>query len=117
VSLDKYVERKINAALAVLHVVGKAVLGPLWMVLFESVQDAVVLGLLVKVPAQLSEFVLKTNFSGLDQCWSGYSAWDVNRYACSGVVISSYVMWATLIPRILYRLISTVKAQTKGGLP
>lgn len=89
--------------LAVIHVVGERVLGPLWMTLFESVQDAVTLGLLFKIPSLLSKIVLNQEFSGLDECLTDSNVWSISRYACGAVVLSDYTLWAALIPRILFR--------------
>ncbi len=98
-----------------LHVIGKKLIGPLWMTLFESAQDAIALGLLVKIPNLLSQWVLGKQFSGLDACLQGTNIWSVDRYACFAVVLSDYTLWAVLIPRILYRFIRDLKNLRKQG--
>jgi len=86
--VDRWLEEKLD----VLHVVGTRLLGGLWMTLFESIQDAIVLGLLVKIPGLLSKWVIGQEFSGLDACWLGNNEWSIARYACYAVVISDYTL-------------------------
>lgn len=102
-SLDKRLAVVLDTMLAIIHVIGKRVFGPLWMSFFESVQDAITLGLLVKIPSLLSEWVLEQKFSGMNACWIQYDIWHTSRYACYAVVLSDYALWAVLIPRILLR--------------
>jgi hypothetical protein len=45
--LAERVEKQLDIWLDVFHMLGKKFIGPLWMTLFESVQDAIALGLLV----------------------------------------------------------------------
>ena len=88
------------------------------MTLFESLQDAITLGLLVKIPGLLSLWVIGKEFSGLDACWTSNNWWSVERYACFAVVISDYTLWATLIPRILYRFwrdLQSLRNEGQGG--
>jgi hypothetical protein len=109
------VEKVLDAGLAVIHVIGNKLLGPLWMTLFESAQDAIALGLLVKIPPLLGQWVLGKEFAGLDACWTGNTLWTVDRYACMAVVLSDYTLWAVLIPRILYRFYRDLRNLTKQG--
>jgi len=106
---DQLVAQTIDTWLAVVHVVGKRFFGPLWMTLFESVQDAIALGLLVQVPSLLSKFVLGQEFAGLDACWINGNVWSISRYACAAIVLSDYTLWAVLIPRILVRCFRDLK--------
>lgn len=105
----------LDEGLGILHVIGEGLLGPLWMMLFESIQDAVVLGLLVKVPAFLSWWVTGKSFSGLDACLLDTTWWSTDRYACFAIVISDYTLWALLIPRILYRFWRELRNITSQG--
>ncbi|MEO1686185.1 MAG: hypothetical protein AAFS06_23380 [Cyanobacteria bacterium J06631_12] len=106
---DERVAAILDTWLSILHVIGKRVFGPLWMTFFESVQDAIALGLLVKIPTLLSIWVLKKEFSGWNVCWAQYGVWDTSRYACFAVVLSDYTLWAVLIPRILCRFLRDLK--------
>lgn len=106
--------RILDSWLSILHVVGKSIFGPLWLTLFESIQDAIALGLLVRIPSLLSQWVLGREFSGLDVCWSNNTAWSVARYACIAVVLSDYTLWAVLIPRIIFRFCRDFKNLFRG---
>jgi hypothetical protein len=112
------VEERLDDGIGVLHVFGTKLIGPLWMTLFESMQDAIALGLLVKIPNFLSQWVLGKQFSGLDVCWHRTNIWSVDRYACFAIVLSDYTLWGVLIPRILYRSyrdLKNLKQKDKGS--
>jgi len=109
------VAKRLDNWLDVVHVVGSRLLGPLWMTLFESVQDAITLGLIVKIPSILSKWTIGQEFSGLDACWTGNSEWSVARYACYAVVISDYTLWAVLISRIVFRFFRDLRTLFRQG--
>lgn len=104
------VQKQLNTGIDVLHVIGKTILGSLWMTLFESTQDAIVLGLLVKIPTFFSEWVLGKKFSGLDACWQGTNIWSIDRYSCYAVVAAEFSLWVPLIIRILRRTIGALRS-------
>ncbi|WP_250126815.1 hypothetical protein [Chroococcidiopsis sp. CCMEE 29] len=65
------VAKRLDNLLDIIHAVGTRLFGSLWMTLFESAQDAITLGLLVKIPSILSKWITGQEFSGLDDCWTG----------------------------------------------
>lgn len=113
---DDYIATFLDTCLSIIHVIGNRLLGPLWTTFFESVQDALALGCLVKIPSFLSTIVLGgKEFTGLDMCWADGNLWSVSNYACTAVVLSDYTLWAVLIFRILFRCCRDLRKLTKGG--
>ncbi|MEM9008521.1 MAG: hypothetical protein AAGE59_34050 [Cyanobacteria bacterium P01_F01_bin.86] len=106
---DEIVAKTLDTWLSTIHAIGERTFGLLWLTLFESVQDAITLGLLVRIPGLLSNWVLDKEFAGLDTCWLENNVWSVSRYACFTVVLSDYALWGVLIPRILFRFYRDLK--------
>lgn len=106
---DESVQATLDTWLSVIHVIGQRVLGPLWLTLFESIQDAVVLGLLFQIPGSLYKWTAGASFPGLDVCWIDHNVWSTSRYACFTVVLSDYAVWAVLVPRVLFRVFRDIK--------
>lgn len=110
------VAKRLDDGLEIIHIIGSKLLGSLWTPLFESVQDAITLGLIVRIPSTLSKWVIGQNFSGLDACYTtANNEWSVARYACLSVVISDYTLWAVLIFRIMYRFYKNLKTLLRQG--
>ena len=110
---DERIAKSLDTGLKVLHTIGERIFGPLWRTLFESVQDAITLGLLVQIPSLLSKFILGQEFSGMDICWDSHNVYAVARYACFAVVLSDYTLWAVLIPRTLFRFVRDFRTLIK----
>ena len=91
-----------------LDAIGSALMGSLWPDVYETVQDAIALCLLFSIPGWIGKLILKADYSGFDQCYNEWNAWNVNRYACYVIVGSGFVLWITITGRIIGRAIKNI---------
>lgn len=87
---------------------GSAVMGDLWPTLYESVQDAVPLSLLLKIPSAIGFLILGKQYSGFDACFKE-DIWAVDRYACFVIVISDLLLWLVLTGRVVGRFVADMQ--------
>lgn len=99
-----------------INAIGKAVMGELWKTFYESVQDAIALSLLLRIPGLIGLLILGKDFSGFDVCILE-SPFGVSRYACFIIVISDFCLWIVLAGRIVSRFLRDFKRlfANKGG--
>ncbi|WP_341530668.1 hypothetical protein WKK05_16155 [Nostoc sp. UHCC 0302] len=109
-------EKILAAVLEPIDVVGKALMGDLWKTLYESVQDALALSLLLHIPSLIGTLILGKEFSGFDTCMRE-SPFGVNRFACFIIVTSDFCLWIVLAGRIISRFLSDLNQllAKKGG--
>ena len=88
--------------------VGKSLMGSLWRDVYETVQDAIALCALFSIPGAIGKIILKEDYSGFDQCYESWNAWNVNRYACYVIVGSGFILWTVVSGRIMSRTINNV---------
>ncbi len=94
--------------------IGQVLMGSLWRDVYETFQDAIALCLLFSIPGWISKLILKADYSGFDECYNAWNAWNVNRYACYVVVGSGFVLWMTIAGRIIGRTIQNIFKQNRG---
>lgn len=82
--------------------IGKAVLGDLWRTLYLTLQDAIALALILKIPDALGALIIGEQFSSLKVCLK-YDLFNPTRFACSVIVLSNYLLWILMAARILGR--------------
>lgn len=97
-----------------LDAIGNALMGSLWRDVYETFQDAIALCLLFSIPGWIGKIILKADYSGFDQCYNGWNAWNVNRYACYVIVGSGFLLWITIAGRIIGRTINNVLKKNKN---
>lgn len=109
-------EKVLAAVFDPVDVIGKAVMGDLWKTVYESVQDAIALSLLLQIPSLIGKWILGKEFSGFDVCM-GESPFGINRYACFIIVISDFCLWIVLAGRMISRFLSDLNQllAKKGG--
>jgi hypothetical protein len=95
--------------LSLVDFLGKKLMGDLWRTFYLSVQDAIALSLLLKVPSGVSWFILNKSFSTFDICMKE-SGLGADRYACFIIVASDFMLWVVLSGRIIGRFIEDMKA-------
>ena len=93
--------------------IGYFLMGSLWRDVYETLQDAISLCLLFSIPGWISKLILKADYSGFDECYETWNAWNINRYACYVVVASGFVLWITIAGRIIGRTIKNVFNQNQ----
>jgi hypothetical protein len=101
-SLGTKIERFLTNFLEVVDVVGKRLMGDLWKTFYLSIQDAIALACLLKLPGIIGNMIIGVEFSSLKDCLRE-DAWGVSRYACFIIVIADFGLWAVLGGRVLIR--------------
>jgi hypothetical protein len=100
-------EYRLGRVFVFIDMVGKSLMGDLWRPFYESVQDAIALGLILQIPNFIGRVLLGVDFSSLDACFR-QSGFSVERYACITIVASNIALWTVLAGRLLGR-IATVR--------
>lgn len=95
-------EQFLISAWEPIDAVGKGLMGELWRTVYLSIQDAIALSVLLKLPSLISHIIIGKNFSGFDACIQE-NAYGVSFYACFVIVISDFCLWVVLAGRILGR--------------
>lgn len=83
--------------------IGKALVGSLWRDVYVTIQDAIALGVLLRIPSAIGRLVIGADYSGFDVCLEAGNVWSINRYACFVIVTSGFALWIVLGGRILIR--------------
>ena len=92
---------------------GEALMGKLWRVVYETLQDAIALCLLFSIPGWISKVILKADYSGFDQCYQDWNGLNVNRYACCVIVGSGFLLWIIVTGRIIGRTMNSIFSRKK----
>lgn len=79
-------------------------MGELRKDVYETVQDAIALSVLLQIPGWVFKLITGEDYSGFDQCMEGWNQWNVNRYACFVIVASGFTLWIVISGRIIFRL-------------
>jgi hypothetical protein len=103
-------ERYIKAVWEPIDALGSALIGDLWSTLYESIQDAIALSLLLKIPSWIGFLILGKQYSGFDACFQE-NEWEVDRYACFVIVVSDLLLWLVLAGRVLGRFVADIQAR------
>lgn len=98
----KMVDQVLRNIWEPLDLIGKGLLGDLWRTTYLTIQDAVALSILLRVPGAIGHFIIGKDFSTFKDCVKedilGVSFW-----ACFIIVISDFCLWIVLSGRILGR--------------
>ncbi|MBD2387251.1 hypothetical protein H6G32_17825 [Cylindrospermum sp. FACHB-282] len=87
-------------------------MGDLGRTVYASIQDAIALGILLKVPGLIGQIILGKDFSSFDICLTE-NAWGSARYACFIIVASDFLLWIVLAGRIIARFWVDIKKMRK----
>jgi hypothetical protein len=90
--------------------VGHLLMGDLWQTVYQSIQDAIALSVLLKIPSGVGQIIIGKDFASYDLCLQE-SPLGVTRYACYIMVTSDFLLWILLAFRILGRFIAEGRAQ------
>ncbi|MDJ0706589.1 MAG: hypothetical protein QNJ46_25240 [Leptolyngbyaceae cyanobacterium MO_188.B28] len=81
---------------------GKGLLGDLWRTTYLSIQDAIALSILLRIPGLIGRLIIGKEFNGFDVCLQE-NALGASRYACFIIVTSDFGLWFILAVRIIGR--------------
>ena len=111
----QHTERVLENILEPLDLISQRLLGSLWRTLYETVQDAIVLSLLLQIPSLIGRLIVGKEFSSYDVCLQE-NLLGSSRYACFIIVTSDFLLWIVLAGRILSRfLVDFTNLWKKGG--
>jgi hypothetical protein len=109
-------EKALAAVFDPVDVIGKAFMGDLWKIFYDSVRDAIALSLLLQIPGLIGTWILGKEFSGFDACMQE-NPLGVNCFACFIIVASDFCLWIVLAGRIISRFLQDINQlfAKKGG--
>ncbi|AFZ59813.1 hypothetical protein H6G54_05705 [Anabaena cylindrica FACHB-243] len=87
-------------------------MGELGRTVYVSIQDAIVLIILLKIPSLICEKILHQNYSNFQFCLAE-SAWGLSRYVCFIIVTANFLLWIVLTGRIIARFWTYLKKSPK----
>jgi hypothetical protein len=83
-------------------------MGKLGRTVYGSIQDAIAIGIILKLPGLIGEIIIGKDFSGFNICLQE-SAWGISFYACFIIVASDFLLWIVLAGRIIARFRADLK--------
>ncbi len=107
-NLGKFTQKVVMNVLEFVDQVLYGLMGPLGRTVFGSIQDAIAIGIILKLPGLIGEIIIGKDFSGFDICLQE-SPWGVSRYACFIIVASDFLLWIVLAGRIIGRFWADLK--------
>lgn len=106
--LGTFTQKLVMNVLEFVDQVLYGLMGPLGRTVFGSIQDAIAIGILLKLPSLIGEIIIGKDFSSFDIClkesWLGASC-----YACLIIVASDFLLWIVLAGRIIGRFRADLK--------
>jgi hypothetical protein len=93
--------------------IGEGLMGALWRDVYLSIQDAIALSILLKLPSLVSRLIIGKDFSSFDVCLQE-NALGASRYACFIIVTSDFLLWILLAFRILGRFWADLRDLRNG---
>ena len=85
-----------------LDLLGQGLLGDLWRTTYLSIQDAIALSILLRIPELIGRLIISKEFTSFDVCLQE-NALGASRYACFIIVTSDFGLWFMLAVRIIGR--------------
>ena len=85
-----------------LDLLGQGLLGDLWRTTYLSIQDAIALSILLRIPGLIGRLIIGKEFTSFDVCLQE-NALGALRYACFIIVTSDFGLWFILAVRIIGR--------------
>jgi hypothetical protein len=96
-----------------LDLLGNALMGELWRTVYLSIQDAIALSILLRIPGLVGQWIIGKDFSTFDVCLQE-NAFGASRYACFIIVASDFLLWIVLAGRIISRFWADLSDLIKG---
>lgn len=83
-------------------------MGKLGRTVYESIQDAIALSILLTIPSLIGKFIIGKDFSSFDVCLKE-NALGASFYACFIIVAADFLLWIVLAGRIIGRFWADLK--------
>jgi hypothetical protein len=96
----------------VIDLLGQSLMGELWRTVYFTVQDAIALAVLVRIPGVLSLWIAGKDFSSFDLCLKE-NPLGATFLACYLLVISDFATWIVLAARFSIRFLKDFRDQFK----
>jgi hypothetical protein len=106
--LGRFTQKVVISYLEFVDWVFYGLMGQLGRTVYGSIQDAIAIGIILKLPGLIGEIIIGKDFSGFDICLKE-SPWGVSRYACFIIVASDFLLWIVLAGRIIARFWADLK--------
>ena len=100
--LGTFTKKVVMNVLELVDQVFYALMGRLGRIVYGSIQDAIAIGIILKLPGLISEIIIGEDFSSFNVCLQE-SPWGISRYACFIIVTSDFLLWIVLAGRIISR--------------
>ena len=109
----KYTEKLLQNIWEPMDLLGKSLMGDYWKTVYLSIQDAIALCILLKIPDLLGQLILDKSFSDFGVCLQE-NALGASRYACFIIVASDFLLWIVIAGRIIGRFWADLKDLRNG---
>ncbi|MBD2512491.1 MAG: hypothetical protein HWQ35_17835 [Nostoc sp. NMS1] len=98
----QYTEQILKNIWEPVNLLGQSLMGDYWKTVYLSIQDAIALAVLLKIPELLGQLILGKSFSDFGVCLQE-NALGASRYACFIIVASDFMLWIVIAGRIIGR--------------
>ncbi|WP_445634549.1 RDD domain-containing protein [Nostoc sp. DSM 114161] len=109
----KRTERILKSIWEPMNSIGHSLMGDYWKTVYLSIQDAIALAVLLRIPELLGQFILGKSFSDFGVCLQE-NALGASRYACFIIVASDFMLWIVIAGRIIGRFWADLKDLKNG---
>ncbi|WP_293341323.1 hypothetical protein [Microcoleus sp. CAWBG58] len=106
--LGTFTQKLVMNVLEVVDQVLYGLMGQLGRTVFGSIQDAIAIGILLKLPGLIGEKIIGKDFSSWDICLKE-NFLGSSFYACFIIVTSDFMLWIVLGGRIIGRFRADLK--------
>lgn len=97
-----------------LNILGRGLMGDLWITVYLSLQDAIALSILLRLPSLIGRTIIGKDFSSFKVCLCE-SPWGISFYACFVIIIADFCLWVVLAGRIIARFITDILKLRRGN--
>jgi hypothetical protein len=111
-TLGRTAETVLANVWEVIDLLGRSLMGELWRTVYFTLQDAIALAVLVRIPGLLSLWIAGKDFSSFDLCLKE-NPLGATFLACYLLVISDFATWIVLAARFLIRFSKDIRDQFK----
>ncbi|MCG6135185.1 MAG: hypothetical protein MET45_11040 [Nostoc sp. LLA-1] len=112
--LGRKTEKFLRTIWEPLDLFGKSLMGNYWRTVYLSIQDAIAIYILLKIPDFIGHLIYGKSFSNFGICLQE-NALGASHYACFIIVISDFLLWIIIAARIIGRFLADLWDLRKGG--
>lgn len=102
------VQRSVSNLLEAIDQLFYGLMGQLGRTVYESIQDAIALSILLTIPSLIGKWIIGKDFASFDVCLAE-NPLGASRYACFIIVASDFLLWIVLAGRIIGRFWADLK--------